>query len=118
MARIENDPNFEAKPDFLGPAFEPLHQLLIAAKPELTPEAAAERLWYPGGLTMRPRSSTGRSNKRQTGELLKGEPRRMMDLTLTRLMSRSCQKWQRGKTTRRRSPKWSSGTKMCRSGTR
>ena len=47
MARIGNDPNLEAEPDFLSPAFEPLRQLLIAAEPELTPEQAAERLLVP-----------------------------------------------------------------------
>ena len=47
MARIGNDPNLEAKLDFLSPAFEPLRQLLIAAELELTPEQAAERLLVP-----------------------------------------------------------------------
>ena len=47
MARIANDPNLEAEPDFLGPAFEPLRQLMIAAEPGLTPEQAAERLLVP-----------------------------------------------------------------------
>ena len=47
MARIGNDPNLEAEPDFLSPAFEPLRQLLIAAELELTPEQAAERLLVP-----------------------------------------------------------------------
>ena len=41
------DPNLEAEPDFLSPAFELLRQLLIAAEPELTPEQAAERLLIP-----------------------------------------------------------------------